>query len=649
MGSLAIRKVVYTGDQYYFESPTFEDGLSIIEGPNGTGKSTFFNLIYYGLGGRVDEFNPSSPEKHKEIIGDSNNMVRLVIEIDGELFTLNRRFRDNSITVVKASTAVDDVATSIESVTLPIQRREDVRTFSDWLLDRLNIPVVDIFQAGKQFKLNFSDLARLIYHNQSPDPNGIYKPAEVGNYISDSLEIRRAIFQILVGKTLLDLYNAIGRQKIAERDAATARSVHLEYQNIVEQLLKASGITDIANTKALGERIQDLETQIEALLATRKGFARGELGSTEAQQTLAADLTNIRALEVRKHELDEEREKLVREASRLIDVERSLQSDIERINKVIYAHGQLNLFSSDTCPYCLNDVARTPGHCVCGNTVEELDFQRFFYSPAEYLDILKTKSKSLETLRLAIASVREDSARWNLERAEVQDRLQLHRSRVQEANASPASVEHAIEELDAKLLDARDRLAKATEAYRLEAKLAELLKRYNNKKAAFDLAKAEVARLDGESATELHNQIEAFDRVYNDSMTSVVSECRHACIDSQTYLPLINSGEYREHSAKVPKRFLYYLALLQLSLLSDVPFPRLLLVDTPETAGIDFERLIKMLRQIELLENPNSRHFQILFSTGVKKYPPEFENNVVMKLTESARLLTKREEVANEQ
>lgn len=644
MGSLAIRKVSYFGDQYFFESPTFGDGLSIIEGPNGTGKSTFFNLIYYGLGGKVDEFNPDSSETHKEIINDTNNMVRLVIEIDGELFTLNRRLRDNSVTVVKASTAVDNVATTVESITLPIQRREDSKTFSDWLLDHLNIPVVDIFQAGKQFKLNFSDLARLIYHNQSPDPNGIYKPAEVGNFISDSLEIRKAIFQILVGQTLLDLYEAVGKQKIAERDAATAKAVHLEYQNIVEQLLRASGITDVTNTKALAERIQELEAQIEALLATRRGFSRGELGSAEAQQTLEADLANIRLLEGRSHELGEEREELVREASRLIDVERSLQADITRINKVIYAHGQLNLFSSDTCPYCLNDVARAPGHCVCGNEVEELDFQRFFYSPAEYLDILKSKSKSLETLRLAITSVREDSARWNLEHVKVQERLQRQRARVQEANVSPASVEHAMEELDTKLLEARDRLAKATEAFRLETRLDELLKRYNSKKSLFDLAKAEVSRLEGESATELHNQIEEFNQVYNESMTAVVAECRHACIDSQTYLPLINNGEYREHSAKVPKRFLYYLTLLQLSLLSDIPFPRLLLIDTPETAGIDFERLIKMLRQIELLKNPNSRNFQILFATGVNKYPSEFEGNVVMKLTESARLLVKRKE-----
>lgn len=57
MGLLSIRKVEYLGDRYYFESPCLDSKISIIEGPNGTGKSTFFNLIYYGLGGRV-EGNP---------------------------------------------------------------------------------------------------------------------------------------------------------------------------------------------------------------------------------------------------------------------------------------------------------------------------------------------------------------------------------------------------------------------------------------------------------------------------------------------------------------------------------------------------------------------------------------------------------------
>lgn len=392
MGFLSIKKVEYIGDKYYFQSPTFDDGVSIIEGPNGAGKSTFFNLIYYGLGGRVEEFDPASPEMHTEVVNDSNNLIRIVIGIDGELYTLSRRLRDNNITVIKATQEADGVAADLQADTYPIFRREEAKIFSDWLLEKLNIPVVDIFQGGKQFKLNFTDLARLIYHNQSPDPHGIYKPADATSFVSDSLEIRRAIFQILVGKTLMELYAAIGSQKSAERDFLAAKSVHQEYEDIVSHLLRASGMNEISNVKALNERIEELEAQIASLLTSRKAFSRGQLGSAQAQITLDAELRQVRELEVLRRTVDEHRAQLIDEASRLVDVERSLEADIQRINKVIYAHGQLNLFSRDTCPYCLNDVLRTPGHCVCGQAVEEQDYQRFFYSPAEYLEIVSATS-----------------------------------------------------------------------------------------------------------------------------------------------------------------------------------------------------------------------------------------------------------------
>ncbi|MCR1769127.1 AAA family ATPase [Burkholderia glumae] len=643
MGFLSIKKVEYIGDKYFFQSPAFDDGVSIIEGPNGSGKSTFFSLIYYGLGGRVDEFDPRSPEVHTEVVNDSNNLIRLIIAIDGELFTLSRRLHDNNITVIKAIQEVDEVAAELQADTYPIFRRDEAKTFSDWLLEKLSIPVVDIFQGGKQFKLSFTDLARLIYHNQSPDPHGIYKPADTTSFVSDSLEIRRAIFQILVGKTLVELYAAISLQKHAERDYLAAKSVHQEYEDIVNHLRRSSGINEISNVKVLNERIEELEAQIASLLASRKAFSRGQLGNTQAQLALDAELRQVRELEIQRRTIDEHREQLIAEAARLVDVERALEADIQRINKVIYAHGQLNLFSRDTCPYCLNDVSRTPGHCVCGQKVDEQDYQRFFYSPAEYLEILRGKTKALETLRLAIRGVREEHARWNEGRDRVLRDISSKRERIEEAGASPDRVEKAMEELDEKVLEARENLAKCQEAFRLEGKLGSLLKRQNDKKALLDRAKLEVQRLDGESKVELQNRISEFDRVYNDFMTSVVADCRSAAIDRQTYLPIINNGQYREHSAKVPKRFLYYLCLLQSALLSDIPFPRLLLVDTPETAGIDFEGLVKMLRQIEALENPINKPFQILFSTGVGKYPPEFASKVVLKLSKADRLLIRRD------
>jgi hypothetical protein len=406
--------------------------------------------------------------------------------------------------------------------------------------------------------------------------------------------------------------------------------------------LKASGLTEVQNTKALAEQIEELQAQAEKLLESRKAFSTGQLGNAEAQRALAAEMHQLRELEGVRRQIDEQQDVLAHEAGRLVDVERSLKADIERINKVIYTHGQLNLFNRDTCPYCLNDVMRSPGHCVCGHSVEELDYQRFFYSPVEYLEILRSKTKTLETLRFAIKELQDEAAQYKFEREQVLETLATKRNRIEDMATHPSLVEHAMEELDDKLLSTRERLAKAEEAFRLESKLATLAGRVDDKKRALDLAKSEVVKLDLASKQELQQQIEKFNDRYDDFMTTVVSDCRNAAIDPETYLPLINNGEYREASAKVPKRFLYFLTLLQLSLLSDVPFPRLLLIDTPETAGIDFEPLVKMLRQIGELENVNNLDFQVILSTGEKKYPPEYESNVLLRLSKEDRLLQAR-------
>lgn len=77
MATLLIKKVKYIGSNYSYETPELESGLNIIEGENGNGKSTFFNLIYYCLSGTVDEFRSDSREPHNEIVNDKENYVEI--------------------------------------------------------------------------------------------------------------------------------------------------------------------------------------------------------------------------------------------------------------------------------------------------------------------------------------------------------------------------------------------------------------------------------------------------------------------------------------------------------------------------------------------------------------------------------------------
>ena len=79
----------------------------------------------------------------------------------------------------------------------------------------------------------------------------------------------------------------------------------------------------------------------------------------------------------------------------LIDESEKELSEIEKIRLV---NKKLKLFTPNTCPYCLREVEREKGKCICGNDIEEEQYEKFFYTDEEYLDILKVKKKSIQSL-----------------------------------------------------------------------------------------------------------------------------------------------------------------------------------------------------------------------------------------------------------
>lgn len=82
----------------------------------------------------------------------------------------------------------------------------------------------------------------------------------------------------------------------------------------------------------------------------------------------------------------------------------------------------------------------------------------------------------------------------------------------------------------------------------------------------------------------------------------------------------------------------------------NVPFPRFLLIDTPENLGIDEKNLISTLSLIDELfikedkeqtkeEKQLEPNFQIILTTGIGKFPEKYSKNVVETLTDDNKLL----------
>jgi hypothetical protein len=158
MGRIAIRKVIYHGEKYHYESPRLEDGPVIIEGSNGAGKTTFADLVYYGLGGSVAQFKRTGRTKHKEVTSDTGNYVQLITQIGSNFYSLRRFIGENEIGVLELGEGENEH----EPFIYPLRRRGDVKTFSDWILERLSIEPITLWQGNRSWRLAFNDLMRLI-------------------------------------------------------------------------------------------------------------------------------------------------------------------------------------------------------------------------------------------------------------------------------------------------------------------------------------------------------------------------------------------------------------------------------------------------------------------------------------------------------
>lgn len=629
MGRLAIRRVVYSGDKYSFESPYLNDGIVIMEGVNGHGKSTFMNLIYYGLGGRVQAFNKNDDndsKKHNEIFYDTNNYVELLIEIDHEKYELTRYIGDNLIFVVGEDEEVR------ETCVLRNQSNEHTMVFSDWILGKLNINVFDIVQGTRSFKLNFTDLLRLVYHDQETEVDKVYKEADNSNFLSDSLEIRKAIFEILLGKTYNDYYSTLGQYKLTMKELEKAQAVMDSYDEFLGEVLDY----DLANVVHINSMISENQEMIEKVQIEREIASREQGNSDEIWQLIGQQKKELMLNQHKLEEWESAKNLTTQSIDKILYLIDESEKELSEIEKIRLVNKKLKLFTPNTCPYCLREVEREKGKCICGNDIEEEQYEKFFYTDEEYLDILKVKKKSIQSLEQLLERKRQ--------------RLKIIIGHIEKAEQSIEKIRLYIDELTKDIatnynsayirqLDERERelngiileLKQAKDLAKKRETLASQVIQLRNKVEGL---KIRVDSFLNAARKDMLNKKKDFDEVYFSLMKRADEHCYSAYI-GEDYMPHINLGAYRERSAAVPKRLMYFLTMLIESLKNEAHFPKFLMIDTPNKEGIDKENLIKnigLLAEADKYTKEMKTQYQIILTTGIDTYPEEFKNNVFYKL-----------------
>lgn len=624
MGSLIVKKVIYSGENYFYESPELKKGINIILGDNGSGKSTFSYFIEYALGGKVKPFdNDDDDSRYSLILNDINNYVQIDILIDDVTYSIKRFIGMQDIFVDNGVT----------TETYPINRRGDVHIFSDWLLGKLKIPVFEMYLGASHWYFNFNDLFRLLNYDQNTEPKKIYKSPVAENFIADSIIIRKSIFEILLGMSSIDYFDKLEKLKLATKKRDVAKALFHSYESTHEKP---------ENDESLIQRKSKVETEIAKIEKERESY---QIKETTVDDKIG-ELAGIQSMLV-DMELKTSRERiflrsLQNEQIKVDNVHRTLQDEIQQIQKIIFTHERLDLFSMEVCPFCMNKKEIAIGVCICGSKFNEDDYEKFVYNSSEYKDILSHKQKSIK----AIMQAKEDYAQ---DIYEITGKIEKNTKLIDEYTKRLKTVIETAEfagsttvidaynnrilELKEELLQLDYSLKTSSEWKRLsddlDAKIAHLITaqiNYNNAKKAYDLNNKET--------------IESFNIIYSKLLGKSSYKSKEAKID-EDYMPFIDNREYKANSSDVPKRLMYYFTILSLAMkLPSVKHPRFLLIDTPEDSGIDIEHLNQNL---ELLKDAiifgkqadgTYKDFQVILTTGYGKFPKSFEKYVIERFSE---------------
>lgn len=287
----------------------------------------------------------------------------------------------------------------------------------------------------------------------------------------------------------------------------------------------------------------------------------------------------------------------------------------------MFVNKKLKLFPPNTCPYCLRNVEREIGRCICGNEIDETQYEKFFYTDNEYLDILKIKKKSLLSLSALLEKKNSRMKDLGVQIERLNKKENDTRYYINELTQDITSEYNSayIRQLDNHELEMKSKIEKLNSAKEPAEKRDRIVNQVNELRIEVETLKTKVDHALSLAQQDILGRKKNFSSIYQTLMQSADEKCYSAFI-GEDYMPNINFGDYRERSALVPKRLMYFLSMLIESLKEEVNFPRFLMIDTPNKEGIDKENLIKnlsLLSECDVYAKDNHLTYQIILTTGI--------------------------------
>lgn len=635
MGKLIINALHYKGDTYFYKNNRFTKGVNLLVGDNGNGKSTFTYLLIYSLGVSVDYFSKSSDEPINEIVGDTNNFVQLEISINERKFTLKRNIGENIIVVHDIK---KDNYTAYSLIRNGYVYKKEEKTFSDWILGELGIDIIEISQNNTTHKVNFDDLMRYVYYDQSTENKKIINEFGIksNDYFKNSNIMKRSIFEILMSEYNDKYYEEYYKLKELLKELDTEKQLYKSIEILKSDINKQ---VEILPNDNIEQKFIEVSSELKRLydirekMKTEKNFGKEVISRLSHLQKTIVQLTHkINNIEF---DISIVQEGLLKSKRVKDDIER----DVYHLDKILFTAQFIDILDESECPFCLEQINLGEGKCLCGSN-KHLDFSRFIYSDKEYLGIMKSKLKTLETISDTISSYQEEydylTERLNSSRKEQHICMQKIKSITKDLGYN--SNVNAIDEITNRIIYLKE---KKTELSILNEKNQKLNISKRKIESLEDKAKKSrdtLKILEEEKEIIFQEKIERFEEIYSSYLNDFYNDIDadfNVKLD-RNYIPIL--GEYKQQSFNVPRRLFFYLTFLKLSLEKEfnIYFPKLLIIDTLKDEGIEIHHLKKLFSYIAEFENSDC---QIIITSGYDEYEINQENYLIGQLDNKSKLL----------
>jgi len=338
--------ITQSGNAAYDE--IFHDGVNIIRGENGSGKSTIANSLFYSIGGEFTDWLPESLKCDFTIVE---------VKINDSILTFKREISVQQMRPMHIfhGNMDDALKSNIQGWRVyGYKRSENKKSFSEYLFNFLDIPDVKTVK-GEAITLN--QIYRLIYIDQLSSITAL-----LNNEDFDSPLVRNTIGSLMLGTYSNELY----AKQIGYRKKKKALDEALSEYKFLKRVLDASDTpSDLKEIQKLSEDFQKNLREIDDRILKIENSEKITMSKLSTELDRISD-----NLSVEKGNLKGLNDVIYKLEVNLIDSQdfiNELNNRLASSEESILMRNYLNDLPITYCPSCLEELEPAgEGNCkVC--------------------------------------------------------------------------------------------------------------------------------------------------------------------------------------------------------------------------------------------------------------------------------------------